>query len=63
MKVVISGKLVCTFDNIVIEVADGSLEDAVELLEDGVYDSKLLELMVDTASVESCQIDEVIKDE
>lgn len=30
MKVVISGKLVCTFDNIVIEVADGSLEDAFD---------------------------------
>lgn len=63
MKVSISGKIICTFENMVIDVADGSLEDAVELLEDGVYDSKLLELMVDNASVESCQIDEVIKDD
>lgn len=63
MKVSISGKIICTFENMVIDVADGSLEDAVELLEDGVYDSKLLELMVDTASVESCQVDEVVKDE
>ena len=31
MKVVISGKLVCTFENVVIEVANGSLEDATEL--------------------------------
>ncbi len=63
MKVSISGKIICTFENIVIDVASGSLEDAVELLEDGVYDSKLLELMVDTASVDSCQVDEIIKDE
>lgn len=63
MKVSISGKVICTFENIVIDVANGSLEDAVELLEDGVYDSKLLELMVDTASVDSCQVDEIIKDE
>ena len=62
MKVSISGKVVCTFENIVIDVAEGSLEDAIELLEDGVYDSKLLELL-DTASVESCQVDEIIKDE
>lgn len=63
MKVVISGKLVCTFDNVVIEVANGSLEDATELLEDGVYDTKLLEMLVDSGSIESCQIDEVNKDE
>lgn len=63
MKVVISGKLVCTFDNVVIEIANGSLEDATELLEDGVYDTKLLEMLVDSGSIESCQIDEVNKDE
>lgn len=63
MKVSISGKIICTFENVTIDVASGSLEDAIELLEDGVYDSKLLELMVDTASVDSCQVDEIIKDE
>lgn len=63
MKVVISGKLVCTFENVVIEIANGSLEDATELLEDGVYDTKLLEMLVDSGSIESCQIDEVNKDE
>lgn len=63
MKVSISGKIICTFENVTIDVASGSLEDAIELLEDGVYDSKLLELMVDTASVDSCQVDEIVKDE
>ena len=63
MKVSISGKIICTFENVTIDVAEGSLEDAIELLEDGVYDSKLLELLDTTASIESCQVDEIVKDD
>jgi len=63
MKVRISGKITYNIQNMDLEVADGDVDDIMELIEDGQYDEQITNKLDIFGDVENCRIDEVSKDE
>jgi hypothetical protein len=63
MKVRISGKITYNIQNMDLEVADGDVDDIMELIEDGQYDEQITNKLDIFGDVENCRVDEVSKDE
>lgn len=63
MKVRISGKITYNIQNMDLEVADGDVDDIMELIEDGQYDEQITNKLDIFGNVENCRVDEVSKDE
>ena len=59
MKVRISGKITYNIQNMDLEVADGDVDDIMELIEDGQYDEQITNKLDILGDVEYCRIDEV----
>ena len=59
MKVRISGKITYNIQNMDLEVADGDVDDIMELIEDGQYDEQITNKLDIFGDVENCRIDEV----
>lgn len=62
MKVRISGKITYNIQNMDLEVADGDVDDIMELIEDGQYDEQITNKLDIFGDVENCRVDEVSKD-
>jgi hypothetical protein len=62
MKVRISGKITYNIQNMDLEVADGDVDDIMELIEYGQYDEQITNKLDIFGDVENCRIDEVSKE-